>query len=100
MSAVKQSRAEQAAATRQRILNAAYDLFCELGYRATTMALIAERAHVAVQTVYFTFRTKDALLQEVHNQTVLGREESRSRRSSTLVSPPPSPRPIQRARSA
>ena len=73
MSAVKQSRAEQAAATRQRILDAAYDLFCELGYRATTMALIAERAHVAVQTVYFTFRTKDALLQEVHGQTVLGR---------------------------
>ena len=37
------------------------------------MALIAERAGVAVQTVYFTFRTKDALLQEVHGQTVLGR---------------------------
>jgi AcrR family transcriptional regulator len=37
------------------------------------MALIAERAGVAVQTAYFTFRTKDALLQEVHNQTVLGR---------------------------
>ena len=73
MNAVKMSRHEQAAATRQRILDAAYDLFCELGYRATTMALIAERAEVAVQTVYFTFRTKDALLQEVHGQTVLGR---------------------------
>jgi AcrR family transcriptional regulator len=73
MSTVKRSRQEQAAATRQRILDAAYDLFCELGYRATTMTLIAERAGVAVQTVYFAFRTKDALLQEVHNQTVLGR---------------------------
>jgi AcrR family transcriptional regulator len=73
MSTVKASRQEQAAATRQRILDAAYDLFCGLGYRATTMALIAERAGVAVQTVYFTFRTKDALLQEVHGQTVLGR---------------------------
>jgi AcrR family transcriptional regulator len=70
---VKRSRQEQAAATRQRILDAAYDLFCELGYRGTTMTLIAERAGVAVQTVYFTFRTKDALLQEVHDQTVLGR---------------------------
>ena len=73
MDSVKRSRQEQAAATRQRIVDAAYDLFCELGYRATTMALIAERAGVAVQTVYFTFRTKDGLLQEVHSQTVLGR---------------------------
>jgi AcrR family transcriptional regulator len=54
------------------MLDAAYDLFCELGYRATTMAAIADRAQVAVQTVYFTFHTKDALLQEVHNKTVLG----------------------------
>ncbi len=74
MTFVKQSRQEQAAATRQRILDTAYDLFCELGYRGTTMTLIAERAGVAVQTVYFTFRTKDALLQEVHDQTVLGRD--------------------------
>jgi len=71
---VKQSRAEKAAATRQRMLDAAYELFCELGYRATTMTAIAERAQVAVQTLYFTFHTKDALLQEVHNQTVLGRD--------------------------
>ena len=56
------------------MLDAAYELFCELGYRATTMAAIADRAQVAVQTVYFTFHTKDALLQEVHNQTVLGRD--------------------------
>jgi AcrR family transcriptional regulator len=83
MDTVKRSRQEQAAATRQRILDAAYDLFCELGYRATTMALIAERAGVAVQTVYFTFRTKDALLQEVHDQTVLGR--------GTPVVPPQQP---------
>ena len=72
MDVVKHSRAERAAATRQRMLDAAYDLFCELGYRATTMAAIADRAQVAVQTVYFTFHTKDALLQEVHNKTVLG----------------------------
>lgn len=58
--------------TRRRMLDAAYDLFCESGYRATTMAAIAERAGVAVQTLYFTFHTKDALLQEVHNRTVLG----------------------------
>ncbi len=51
---------------------AAYDLFCDSGYRATTMETIAERAGVAVQTLYFTFHTKDELLQAVHDWTVLG----------------------------
>lgn len=54
------------------MLQAAYDLFCELGYRATTMDAIAERAGVAVQTLYFTFHTKDEMFQEVHEWTVLG----------------------------
>lgn len=66
------SRQERAALTRGRMLDAAYDLFCEQGFRATTMGSIAERAGVAVQTLYFTFHTKDALLQEVHDRTVLG----------------------------
>ena len=75
MCAVKKiSRQERAATTRRRMLDAAYDLFCEQGFRATTMEAIAQRAGVAVQTLYFTFHTKDALLQEVHNRTVLGEE--------------------------
>jgi len=56
------------------MLNAAYELFCSDGYRATTMDAIAERAGVAVQTLYFTFHTKDDLFQEVHERTVLGDE--------------------------
>ena len=64
MCAVKKiSRQERAATTRRRMLDAAYDLFCEQGFRATTMDAIAQRAGVAVQTLYFTFHTKDALLQ-------------------------------------
>ncbi|MDP1793462.1 MAG: helix-turn-helix domain-containing protein [Acidimicrobiales bacterium] len=66
------SRAEKAAATRKRMLTAAYELFCEQGYRATTMDAIADRAGVAVQTLYFTFHTKDEMFQEVHEWTVLG----------------------------
>src|ERR1041384_7668216 len=69
-----QSRQEKAAATRRRMLDAAYGLFCEEGYRATTMDAIAERAGVAVQTLYFTFHTKDELFQAVHERTVLGDE--------------------------
>lgn len=66
------SRKQQAALTRRKMLTAAYDLFCKQGFRATTMEAIATRAGVAVQTIYFTFHTKDALLQEVHDWTVLG----------------------------
>ena len=40
------SRQERAALTRSRMLGAAYDLFCEQGFRATTMDSIAERAGV------------------------------------------------------
>jgi len=56
------------------MLDAAYELFCAEGYRATTMEAIADRAGVAVQTLYFTFHTKDELFQAVHERTVLGDE--------------------------
>jgi AcrR family transcriptional regulator len=69
-----QSRQEKAAATRRRMLDAAYELFCSDGYRTTTMEAIADSAGVAVQTLYFTFHTKDELFQEVHERTVLGDE--------------------------
>jgi AcrR family transcriptional regulator len=65
-------RRAQAQATRSRIIRHAYDLFCDAGYKATTMEAVAQRAGVAVQTVYFVFRTKDNLLQAVHEWTVLG----------------------------
>jgi AcrR family transcriptional regulator len=54
------------------MLDAAYDLFSEHGFRATTMDAIASRAGVAVQTLYFTFHTKDDLLQAVQDRAVLG----------------------------
>src|SRR6187399_1573894 len=73
MATVKRnSRQERAAGTRRRMLDAAYDLFCDQGFRATTMEAIAERAGVAVQTLYFTFHTKDELLQAVQDRAVLG----------------------------
>jgi AcrR family transcriptional regulator len=56
------------------MIRAAYELFSAEGHKATTMERIAKRAGVAVQTVYFTFHTKDALLQAVHEWAVLGDE--------------------------
>lgn len=55
----------RAAETRRVMLAAAYDLFVQQGYVATSMASIAEQAGVAVQTVHFTFHTKARLLAEV-----------------------------------
>lgn len=66
------SRKEQAAATRARILDAALALLNERGYLATTMSAIAERAGVAVQTVYFIFHTKIELLQAVLERSAAG----------------------------
>lgn len=68
MAAVNQrppmTRQEKAAATRRRILTAARELFSEHGYTATTMQAIADRAGVAVQTVYFVFHTKGELFRQ------------------------------------
>ena len=58
------SRRQRAAATRRRIGEAAFRLFALNGYAATTMDAIAREAGVAVQTVYFTFHTKAAVLIE------------------------------------
>lgn len=59
------TRRRNPAETRRRILEAARSLFSEQGYASTTLAAIADRAGVAVQTVYFTFHTKGELLMEV-----------------------------------
>jgi AcrR family transcriptional regulator len=65
-------RKERARQTRLRMTRAAYQLFTERGYTATTMADIAAAAGVAVQTLYFTFHTKAELLQNVYELAVLG----------------------------
>ena len=73
MSEVKrQTRRDRARQTRARIVAAAHTEFCANGYQGTTMAAVAKRAQVAVQTVYFVFHTKIELLTEVHDTAVLG----------------------------
>ncbi|HEX2318289.1 MAG TPA: helix-turn-helix domain-containing protein [Streptosporangiaceae bacterium] len=68
----RQRRARQ---TRQRILEAAADLFIAQGYAATTMQQIAERADVAWQTVYAVFGTKAGVLSAVFDVAVAGDDE-------------------------
>jgi TetR/AcrR family transcriptional regulator, regulator of autoinduction and epiphytic fitness len=65
-------RAERARQTRLRMLDSAAGLFISDGYAATTMERIAEHAGVAVQTLYYTFRSKGQLLCEVVEVTAAG----------------------------
>lgn len=71
----KASRIDRARQTRRRMLDTARDLFVSQGYAATTMEQIATEAGVAVQTVYYTFRTKGQLLCEVVEVTAAGDAE-------------------------
>ena len=67
-----QQRKDRARETRVRMTAAAHALFVQRGYAATTMADIAAEAGVAVQTLYFTFHTKAALLQAAFERALLG----------------------------
>ncbi|WP_407674916.1 TetR/AcrR family transcriptional regulator [Nonomuraea fuscirosea] len=50
---------------RARILDAAYEQFCRMGIRRSTMEDVARRAKVSRITVYRRFATKDALVEHV-----------------------------------
>jgi AcrR family transcriptional regulator len=56
-------RADRAAATRERVLDAAAPLFIAQGYLETTTTALARAAGVAVQTLYLSFGSKVAVLE-------------------------------------
>ena len=70
------TRAAQAAATRHAVLEAARDLFTEHGYAGTSIAAIAERAGVAVDTVYAAAGRKPALLRELVETSLSGTDQA------------------------
>jgi AcrR family transcriptional regulator len=68
-------RAAQADRTRAQVLAAAAACFEESGWAGTTVAAIAERAGVAVETIYSGFGSKKALLRQVIDVAVVGDSE-------------------------
>ena len=58
-------RHRESARSRQRILECAATLFAEQGYAATGISLIAERAGVRANSIYWAFGNKEALLLAV-----------------------------------
>jgi AcrR family transcriptional regulator len=61
-------RAEQAIETRRAIRRAARELFEVDGFAGTTVAAIAARARVSVQTIYATFGSKGGILHELMDE--------------------------------
>ncbi|TDC45366.1 TetR/AcrR family transcriptional regulator [Actinomadura sp. KC345] len=68
-------RAERSLRTREKIVEAARELFVAQGYGATSLQEIADRAGVAVQTVYFVFGNKRTLFKDVVDSTIAGDTE-------------------------
>jgi len=54
------------------MVRAAYDLFSANGYLGTTIVAVAKEAGVAVPTIYYTFGTKAALLEESLGAAIVG----------------------------
>ncbi|MFI9771227.1 TetR/AcrR family transcriptional regulator [Streptomyces sp. NPDC052415] len=75
MTEVKGKRGDKAQETRRRIIDAAAALFVEQGYGATKLQEIADRAGVAVQTIYFVFRNKPTLLKELVDVAIAGDDD-------------------------
>lgn len=53
---------------KEKVVEAAYQLFCDQGYYETSIPEIARHAGVAVGSVYAYFRDKEDLFDEVHRR--------------------------------
>jgi AcrR family transcriptional regulator len=60
-------RSRERAETRERILDAAREMFVRNGYEATTMRAIADRIEYTATAIYHHFRNKEELLTELCN---------------------------------
>ncbi|MFI6290394.1 TetR/AcrR family transcriptional regulator [Nonomuraea sp. NPDC050790] len=68
-------RAERSRRTREKVVAAARELFVAQGYGATSLQEVADRAGVAVQTVYFVFGNKRTLFKDVVDASIAGDTE-------------------------
>ena len=68
-------REQQAARTRRAVLRAARDLFVRKGYADTTVAEVARRAKVSVDTLYASVGRKPQLLIAVHDMELGSTDE-------------------------
>jgi AcrR family transcriptional regulator len=62
---IKERREREKQATRQRILDAARELFVHEGYEAVTMRRVAEKIEYSPTAIYVHFKDKAALIREL-----------------------------------
>jgi AcrR family transcriptional regulator len=67
-------RKEKAEQTKRNIVAAAKRLFAAKGYDGTTIEQIAKRAKIATSTVYFFFKSKEGVLNELIHRSLFGPE--------------------------
>jgi AcrR family transcriptional regulator len=69
---VSKVRSRRADVTRTRVLNAAKKLFMRHGIDRATMAEIADKAKVAVPTVYALYKSKEGILRALMESALFG----------------------------
>jgi hypothetical protein len=74
------------AATQERILAAASELFLTRGYENTTIAQVAARAEVSRATVFWHFSDKESLFRECFNRICGSNSISPSSRNTEATS--------------
>lgn len=83
-----ENRSRAAEATRGAILAAARSLFARRGIDQVTIAEIAERARVAVPTVYAGFQSKEGILRALVRDALFGEQFEIARRHLEGVTDP------------
>lgn len=71
---IRQPRQSRSIRTKEKILDAAYGLFCQKGYYKTTTNEIARTANVSIGSLYSYFSDKDTILLEIldrYNQSFI-----------------------------
>ena len=91
---VHNQRQQNKSETRKQLLKAGLDLFAENGYEKTHASEIAQRAGVAVGTLYLHFGDKAGLLQEILLQAAM---ELHERVMRVYQHPPADPEALARA---
>ncbi len=65
-----QTAGERAAETREKVLDAATEVFAARGYASTRVEDLVERAQISRRTLYEHFGSVDAILEEVYERAV------------------------------
>ncbi|HCK66411.1 MAG TPA: hypothetical protein DHW49_09100 [Anaerolineae bacterium] len=69
-------RKAQALETHQQILVSAENLFINKGYSGTSIEAIAQKASVAPETIYATFKNKKTILSKLIKTSILGDDDN------------------------